>query len=244
MKEIAVITGGSSGIGEAAASKLVERGIEVFVIDIKTPQSKEVNFIYCDVCDVNAIEKSIKSISFQRGRIDYLVLSAGIHHSATIEQTTLEDYERVVSTNLKGCFFTLKHIIPIMKAQKSGSVVIVGSDQSFVGKKNSSVYGLTKAAIAHLAKSTALDYAKYNVRVNCVCPGTIDTPLYRNAIEKYAKKTNTPLSDIEMAEAKEQPIGRVGTAVDVANLISFLCSDQSIFMTGSLLPIDGGYIAQ
>ena len=132
-----------------------------------------------------------------------------------------------------------------MRKNKRGAIVLVSSEQALVGKKNSAIYGATKAAIAQLAKSTALDYAKYGIRVNCVCPGTIDTPLYQKAINNYAKKTGLSLHDIEQDEADQQPLGRVGQAQEVAELIYFLsCNDKAGFITGSIHLIDGGYTAQ
>ena len=130
-----------------------------------------------------------------------------------------------------------------MKTQQHGVITLVSSDQSFVAKPNSAVYGLSKAALAQLAKSTAVDYAEFNIRVNCVCPGTIDTPLYRRAIAAYSEKYKLPLARVEQAEANEQPLKRIGKSSEVASLIHYLSCDQAAFITGSAIPIDGGLTA-
>ncbi len=127
---------------------------------------------------------------------------------------------------------------------EKGSIVLMGSDQSFVGKGCSSVYGLTKAAIGQLTKSTAIDYAAYGVRVNCVCPGTMNTPLFENAVESLSKKTNTPKNEIHNQLYQAQPLQRIGRPEEIASAVLFLCSDEASFITGTLLPVDGGYTAQ
>lgn len=123
-------------------------------------------------------------------------------------------------------------------------MVLIGSDQSFIAKPGNSIYGATKGAIAQLTKAVALENAHYPVRVNCVCPGTIDTPLYRYAVERFVARTGTPLTEIEQELNQAQPLGRIGQASEVANVVDFLLSSQASFITGALIPVDGGYIAQ
>lgn len=244
--KITVITGGKTGIGRATSELLRDKGSKVYVLDINTENytSEDIFFVKCDVTNYEQVKEAIKTVFDKEGRIDFLFTSAGVHFSANIEETTIEDFERVLSTNLKGTFYILKAVIPIMKQQKSGSVVLMGSDQSLVGKSNSCVYGLTKAATAQLAKSTAIDYADYNIRVNCVCPGTIETPLYHNAVEYISDKRGLNKEDVYAESETGQPIKRVGTAKEVANAVVFLLSDESGFTTGALLSIDGGYTCQ
>ena len=131
-----------------------------------------------------------------------------------------------------------------MKQQKYGNIVLTGSDQSFIGKGESAVYGATKGAIAQLTKSTAIDYAKYNIRVNCICPGTIDTPLYHHAVNRYSSKTGVGKDSIYESLKSAQPLSRIGKPEEVAHLVEFLFSEKSSFITGSLLSVDGGFIAQ
>ncbi len=241
-----IITGGSSGIGEATAKLFAEQGAIVYNLDYKTPDYKHDAILtyFCDVTDYKAIEATLSEIIAKESAIDFLFANAGAHLFANIEDTTLEDIDRIINVNLKGTYYILKSVIPFMKKENKGSIVLCGSDQSLVGKGGSSIYGVTKAAIGQLTKSTAIDYAKYNIRVNCICPGTIDTPLYHHAVKTYSEKTAVSKEQVYESLAKAQPIQRVGTASEVANVVAFLLSDDAAFMTGALISVDGGYTAQ
>ncbi len=120
----------------------------------------------------------------------------------------------------------------------------MGSDQSFVGKGKSSVYGMTKGAIAQLTKSTAIDYADYNIKVNCICPGTIDTPLLDKAINRFQSLTGMANEEVKILLEEAQPIKRIAQASEIANVACYLLSDENSFMTGALVPVDGGYTCQ
>lgn len=246
--KICIVTGGSSGIGEAAALQALNLGYRVYNLDLLAPKSSSLPrddiFVKCDVTNHSVVEDIVSSISHREGGIDALVISAGIHLSANIEQTSEDDFDRVMSVNAKGTYSLLKSVIPVMKGKGKGSIVIVSSDQAFIGKKNSFAYNASKAAVAAMARTVALDYAPFGIRCNAVCPGTIDTPLYQNAVERFASKHGLDPDEIHKEEAKEQPLGRIGTPEDVANFIVFLIGDTSSFITGALLPIDGGYTAR
>jgi NAD(P)-dependent dehydrogenase (short-subunit alcohol dehydrogenase family) len=243
--KVALITGGATGIGAATALKLAEAGAKVYVLDInRTPLNKTIEFIECDVSDFSQVQKAVNHVIKKENKIDLMFLNAGIHLSQNLENTSLEDFEKVLSVNLKGIFYVLKLSLPTMKKQKTGNIVLMGSDQCFIGKKNSFAYGLTKGAIGQITKSTALDCAKFGIRINCVCPGTIKTPLYDNAVKNYANKTGVEIDTIHQEENNVIPLGRIGRPEDIANLVLFLLSDSSSFMTGSLVSIDGGYTAQ
>src|SRR6187399_3246181 len=139
-----------------------------------------------------------------------------------------------------GTFYLLKTVIPFMKQQQKGSIVLMGSDQSFVGKASSAVYGMTKGAIAQLAKSTAIDYAVFNIRVNCICPGTIQTPLLDKAVQQFVAKTGEDTAAVITSLDKVQPLGRIGQPGEIAKAVRFLLSDDSSFTTGCLFAVDGG----
>ena len=190
------------------------------------------------------VQNAIKEIFNKENKIDLLFSNSGIHMVGNIEETTIEDFEKILSINLKGMFYILKEVLPIMKIKRGGSVVLMGSDQSFIGKGKSSAYGLTKGAIGQLTKSTAIDYADYNIRVNCICPGTIETPLMYGAVERFSKQTGIGKNIILDSLKSAQPIKRLAKPEEIANVVCFLLSDECSFMTGSLCSVDGGYTSQ
>ncbi|MCC2626077.1 MAG: oxidoreductase [Burkholderiales bacterium] len=244
--QIAVVSGGSSGIGAACVSKFLQNNYFVYNLDIANANISHENYKYIktDVRNSNEIKQSINSIIHESKKIDTLIVSAGKHLSADIESTSDEQLMELINLNILGAFWLIQATIPHMKSKEAGTIITLGSDQSTIAKNNSSVYGMTKAAMASLAKSTALDYAKFNIRVNCIGAGTIDTPLYRAAIVKYSERSGLPLAEIEQEEDMLQPIGRIGRPEEIADLAYFLAGDNSSFITGALIPIDGGYIAR
>jgi NAD(P)-dependent dehydrogenase (short-subunit alcohol dehydrogenase family) len=190
------------------------------------------------------VEQAIKTIYEKEKRINFLFANAGRHLFANIEDTSYEELESLVGINLMGTFYLLKTVIPVMKQQQKGSVVLMGSDQAFVGKASSAVYGMTKGAIAQLAKSTAIDYAVFNIRANCICPGTIQTPLLDNAVKQFVNKSGQEVAAVYASLDRAQPLGRIGRPEEIANTVRFLFSDDSSFITGALIAADGGYTCQ
>ena len=245
-RPICIVTGGSLGIGLAVCNVFSAQGYTVINLDIRdfdnTPDNAR--WHHCDVSKVENVKCAIEEVVVQYKRIDALVCNAGMHVSATIEDTDEALLDKVFSLNVKGAYAAIKACLPSMKQQQAGAIIVMGSDQSFVGKRNSFAYGLTKSALASIAKTTALDYAPYNIRVNAVCPGTIETPLFHNAIDKYVERSGANKAEVVAEEAAAQPLGRLGQPRDVAELTYFLCSDKAAFITGSLHAVDGGYTAQ
>ncbi|EPJ47157.1 MAG: oxidoreductase, short-chain dehydrogenase/reductase family protein [Osedax symbiont Rs2] len=239
MKAIAVISGGSKGIGLAIVKLFLAADYKVYNLDICSSEQGE--YIHCDMSEFAQVKAAIEKIIALEKRIDVLVCNAGIHMSANIENTSLEDFERLFAINVKGAYAAIQATLAPMKTQQKGSIVIVCSDQALVGKSNSFAYNLSKHALASMAKTTALDYAGDNIRANAVCPGTIETPLYHSAIDSYCASSGADKAQVHAAEAALQPLGRLGQPEEVAQLVLFLASDKASFITGSLQVIDGGY---
>ncbi|MCW8107217.1 SDR family oxidoreductase [Alteromonas ponticola] len=235
-----IVSGGSTGIGREVIKALLKQNSKVINIDIKAPETSLAgeSFIKADMANYRTLATNVALT----GKYDGVFLNVGIHRSGSIFSQDLDEIENIINTNL------LSHIALLKTLEHNlnnpASIVLNGSDQCFIGKSNSFAYGLTKGAIAQMTKSLALDLASRNIRVNTVCPSTTDTPLYQQAIARYAEKSNKPLSEIEQAEAAELPIGRIASPVEVAAVVIFLLSDASSFMTGSLVPVDGGYTAK
>lgn len=240
--KVAIVTGGASGMGNATASLLAREGCRVYVLDIQP--SKEGFYIPCDVGDYSQVKSAVAQVVQKEGKIDLLFSAAGYHLFSTIEQTGIDDFERILSVNLKGTFYILKEVLPVMRTNQYGNIVLMGSDQVLIGKGSSAAYGLTKGAIGQLTKSTAIDYAPYNIRVNCICPGTIDTPMLSPSAQRFHQASGIPIEEIYEMWKKSQPVQRLGTPEEIANAVAFLLSDDCPFMTGALLPIDGGYTCQ
>lgn len=243
---VCVVTGGSLGIGLAVVRKFTANGYRVFNLDVRGFEDSDepATWVSCDVTDGNAVQLVINEIVAETGRVDCLVSNAGKHYSANIEDTSPEMFDSVFSLNVKGAYHAIRAVLPTMKKALGGAIVIMASDQALVGKRNSFAYNLSKAALASMAKTTALDYASYGIRANAVCPGTIETPLYHNAIDKYVATSGADKQAVHAEEQAAQPLGRLGQPEEVAGLTYFLASDEAKFITGSLHSIDGGYTAQ
>ena len=240
--KVGVVVGGASGMGNAVVRLLAAQGVNTHVFDVK--ESEDGRFHRCDIRDYEQVRRSVQHVVAQDGRIDLLFVAAGVHLFANIEETSLDEFERVLSINLKGPFYVLKEVLPVMRAQRYGNVVLMGSDQVFIGKGSSAVYGMSKAALGQLTKSTAIDYAPHNVRINCICPGTIDTPMLGPSVQRVHETSGMPTEQIYDLLRKAQPVQRLGTPVEIASAVVFMLSDDCAFMTGALLPVDGGYTCQ
>ena len=241
-EKIALVVGGASGMGNAVVRLLAREGCRTHVFDVK--ETADGLFQSCDVRDYDQVRRCVQNVVNQDGRIDLLFVAAGVHLFANIEDTSIEEFERVLSINLKGPFYVLKEVLPIMRKQRYGNVVLMGSDQVFIGKGSSTVYGMSKAALGQLTKSSAIDYARHNVRVNCICPGTIDTPMLGPSIERFHQTSGMPIEGIYDLLRKAQPIQRLGTPEEIGKAVLFLLSDDCPFLTGALVSADGGYTCQ
>lgn len=253
--KVAIVTGGSSGIGKATVRRLAQEGVKVIFCSSNPAKGEatanelkkerlEVEYIPADVSKAREVKNLVDSVVEKYGRIDILFCNAGIHSFGDVVETSEEDLDHIFNVDFKGAFLTLKYAIPEMIRGGGGSIILMGSDQTFIGKPRMAAYGAMKAAIGQLTKSTAIDFAKYNIRVNCVCPGTIDTPLIDRAAEQFMKDTGKSREEFREMLRTAQPVKRFGRPDEVASLVCFLASDEAPFMTGTLISIDGGYIAQ
>lgn len=242
MKKVALVTGGSHGIGSAIVRKLLADHYQVFNLDIVPGELGE--YRQCDVSQVATVKHVIQNILTETGRIDVLVSNAGRHLSADIEATDEATLDKLLALNVKGAYAALQAVLPQMRQQHAGAIILIASDQALIAKKNSFAYNLTKHALASMAKTTALDYARFSIRVNAVCPGTIETPLFHQAIDRYCANSGADKAAVVADEAAQQPLGRLGQPEEVAALVAFLASDNARFITGSLQLIDGGYTCQ
>jgi 2-keto-3-deoxy-L-fuconate dehydrogenase len=241
MRKTCIVTGGSSGIGLSIVELFLANNYQVFNLDIKP--SEQGVFYACDLTNSQQVQSIIADIA-KKHIIDVLVSNAGMHLSANIENTSEEAFDKLFNLNVKGAISAIKAVLPSMKQQQNGAIILMSSDQALVAKRNSFAYNLSKTALASIAKTTALDYAEFNIRANAVCPGTIETPLYHQAINHYCDVSGADKSQVHDEEAKLQPLGRLGQPDEVAQLVLFLASENAKFITGSLQVIDGGYTAQ
>jgi NAD(P)-dependent dehydrogenase (short-subunit alcohol dehydrogenase family) len=244
----AVVTGGGSGIGQATCLRLASEGASVLITDID-PAAAEVTAARIDALggvatsaelDVSAdVEELLPNLVTQHlGELDALVNNAGVGAAGTILETSEDDWRRLFAVNVDGVLHCTRAVLPAMLERDRGAIVNVASVAGITGLPNRFAYCATKGAVVSMTRALALDYARTGIRVNCVCPGTIDTPW----VESMA--AGAPDREQFFAEmAARQPVGRLGTAEEIAAAIAFLCSSDSEFMTGSALTVDGGLTA-
>ncbi len=249
------ITGGASGIGKATVKYFYKKGWNIGFIDIDKERAesllkslgypKEISFFLTDVRNYDTVTEAVNSFVNIYGNFDAVFANVGIHLHANVLTTSLEQWKEIVDINITGVFHTIKASLPILLSNGKGSIILMGSDQSLVAKKDSFAYGTSKGAIGQMTKSLAIDYAHHNIRVNCVCPATIDTPLTNKILQNHADKYHEgDLDKMFQLEASEFPLERLGTAKEVAKTVYFLASENASYITGVLLPIDGGYTAK
>ncbi len=240
-KKVAIITGGASGIGLAPAKKLLSEDIAVAIVDLND-KVEEISHefgenclgIKCDVSNEDDVKACVSKVVEKFGHIDYLVANAGIGGGANKpHEVDISEWNKVVAVNQTGIFLMNKYVICEMLKTGGGAIVNTSSMYGLVGSTTSFAYSATKGAITQMTRSIALTYARDNIRVNAIAPGYVDTPILAMVPD-----------DIKQVMANQLPIGRLGKDVEIANLISYLLSDNASFITGAIVPIDGGYTAQ
>ena len=246
---VALITGGSEGMGYAVAELFLREGAMVVITGRSAEKGAlalenlqalgRIEFVRGDVSRDDDVVRMIDRTVQSFGKLDIVFNNAGVFLEKTAEETTEEEWDKIIDINLKGTFLVSKHAIPHMKRQGGGVIINNSSDAGLVGNRASVAYCASKGGVTVMTKAMALDCAKDNIRVNCINPGVIDTPMVDREVamasdkERYVHQMNI-----------DHPIGRIGTPDEVAKAVLFLASDDSSFVTGAALSIDGGLTAQ
>ncbi len=242
-----MITGGGSGLGQAAAHLFAQEGAQVVVVDIDDrggsgtvasiqAQGGDSIFVKTDVSSSAQVQSMVHQTLEKFGRLDILITSAGIIRLAKTAALSEEDWDSQIDINLKGTFLCAKHCIPAMIQSGGGSIITLGSAIGLHPVEKNAAYGSSKAAVTYLTKLIALEYGENGIRVNCVCPGEIDTPMLRNSIEK-----DEPDPEKEhRAVIAKTVLKRLGTPQEVAQAMLFLVSPEASYITGTIVVIDGG----
>lgn len=235
--KVALVTGGSSGIGKAIAERYSEEGAEVMIADVDEEKGLDLaeeldcSFIRCDVSSFEEVEKAVEKTVEKYGKLDIMVNNAGIGSTETIEQMEIEDYHGIRSVDLDGVVYGCKAATPQLK-ETEGCIINTASIYGLVGDVGATAYNAAKGGVVNLTRSVASDLAEYNVRVNSVCPGFVRTPMTEEALED---------EEFQQHVLGETPLGRVAEPEEIAGPAVFLASEEASYITGVNLPVDGGW---
>jgi len=240
MEKVAVITGGGSGIGYAIARKFVEKGLKTIIVGRDKTKLKLAcetlgelaDFESCDLADLKEIPSLVKKITERFGRIDILVNNAGMHLKKPISDVTDEEFQKVILTNQTAMFSLTREVSKVMKPKCGGAILNISSMASQYGLPNVIAYTASKSAIEGMTRAMAVELAQFGIRVNCIAPGFIKTNMSSLALDKDPDRKKKVLS--------RTPLGRLGKSEEVADAVYFLVSDRASFITGVVLPVDGG----
>jgi NAD(P)-dependent dehydrogenase (short-subunit alcohol dehydrogenase family) len=244
--KVAVITGSGGAIGSVTAKRFTREGAKVVITDFNVEGGQktvkdikdhggEAIFIEADITKVSECEKIIRTTVDTFGRVDVLFNNAGIDLVKMMHECTEEDYDQVVDIHLKGSFFCSRYALPEMMKQGGGSIINMGSIAGLIGYEKVPTYCAAKGGIVNLTRYIALEYARYNIRCNCICPGAVATGMM--------KRYMTDFPELAQKSIKNHPMGRIAEPEEISDTAVFLASNESAFITGVSLPVDGGFLA-
>ncbi len=248
--KVALITGGASGIGRATALLFAREGAAVAVVDVNEPEGQAVVqtiieegglaiFVRGDVTRAADCQLAVRGTVEQLGKLDILFNNAGIIRRASVVETSEEEWDQVMATNVKSVFLCSKYVVPIMAEAGGGVIVNTASNWGLVGGQNAAAYCASKGAVVLLTKAMAVDHAAQNIRVNCICPGDTDTAMLRSEAQQLGK----PWKNFLAESAHAHLLQRVGRPEEIAQAALYLASCASSFVTGTALVVDGGGLA-
>ena len=249
-RRVVLVTGGASGLGEAIVSRFASNGDHVVVADVDEYRARQVvdnlvaarlraDLATVDVTAEGEVAAMVDSLLERHGRLDALVCSAAIETRSSVVDCTDEDWQRVLDVNVKGPFLCCKHGIPAIARSGGGAVVLLGSVLGAIGSPGYAAYCASKGALVNLGKQAAIEHAPDGVRVNVVSPSATDSGLFA----RVAAQSDDPDGMMQMV-ARSTPMQRLGTAAEVAATVEFLCSDGAAFISGTVIPLDGGMAAR
>ena len=247
--KVALITGGTSGIGGATAIRLAGEGAAVAITGRNEERGEQVlqavlenggeaMFIRSDVCSSVDCRQAVDRTLERFGKIDVLFNNAGVFHPKSVPDCTEEEWDETIDSSLKGAFLMSKYVLPSMIERGSGSIIHTSSGWGILGGDKAAAYCAAKGGLIVMAKAMAIDHGPDGIRVNCVCPGDIMTPM----LPDDAAKRGMSWDDYAVGAA-DRPLGRIGSVEDIANAVLYLASDESSFVTGEALVVDGGGVA-
>ena len=243
----ALVTGGASGIGEATVKELVHAGAFVTIADINLPAAQALSqsigssqAVHLDVTNPESIAAAVAQLT----RLDILVNNAGIGHVGSIEQTEPDDFDRLLNVNVRAVYLVTRAFLPLLLAagandNPAACIVNIASVAGIVGIKQRFAYCTTKGAVVNMTRQLAVDYPK-TLRVNAICPGTVETPFVEGYLERFHKENK---EEVRAELRARQPIGRLGRPDEIASMVRYLASSEAAFISGSIFTIDGGWTA-